>query len=290
MAKATVFSQSAAFFKFLTCRIQRSFHCGSAPQFRHAGRSQWYSTKSKDHKTVEQSDKKKLWLLVIPATTFCLGTWQVFRLQWKLKLVEELEKKTRQAPVDLPNDIAERLPEMEYRRVRLRGQFDHSRELWMWPRMLNSRMGSSGGKNEPGAHIITPFHCEETGGQVLVNRGWVPKSRMNPETRLQGQVEGHVTLTAVVRASEKRPLFSPANDPEHNHWSYKDLETMAKVAGTEPVLLDADAFTTVPGGPIGGQTRVTLRNEHLQYIFTWYALTLATGYLFSIFWKKTKRR
>ena len=27
--------------------------------------------------------------------------------------------------------------------------------------------------------------------------------------------------------------------------------------------------TTVPGGPIGGQTRVTLRNEHLQYIFTW---------------------
>lgn len=29
------------------------------------------------------------------------------------------------------------------------------------------------------------------------------------------------------------------------------------------------AGSTVPGGPIGGQTRVTLRNEHMQYIVTW---------------------
>lgn len=27
--------------------------------------------------------------------------------------------------------------------------------------------------------------------------------------------------------------------------------------------------STVPGGPIGGQTRVSLRNEHMQYIITW---------------------
>lgn len=286
MAKSSTFWQSSAFLKLL---IQRSFQYGSQ-QLKQTGRWQRYSTKSKAHKATEQSDKKKLWLLVIPATTFGLGTWQVFRLQWKVKLIEELEKKTRQPPVDIPNDIAEKLPEMEYRRVRLHGHFDHSRELWMWPRMLNSRAGGSGGKSEPGAHIITPFHCEETGSEVLVNRGWVPKSRMSPETRSQGQVEGNVALTAVVRTSEKRPLFSPANDPEHNHWSYKDVEAMAKVAGTEPVLLDADAFTTVPGGPIGGQTRVTLRNEHLQYIFTWYALSLATGYLFWQFWKKSKRR
>lgn len=30
------------------------------------------------------------------------------------------------------------------------------------------------------------------------------------------------------------------------------------------------AGSTVPGGPIGGQTRVTLRNEHMQYIVTWW--------------------
>lgn len=33
------------------------------------------------------------------------------------------------------------------------------------------------------------------------------------------------------------------------------------------------AGSTTPGGPIGGQTRVTLRNEHMQYMVTWYEST-----------------
>ena len=44
-------------------------------------------------------DRRKMLLLIIPITTFCLGTWQIFRLQWKLGLIEELERKTRQAPL-----------------------------------------------------------------------------------------------------------------------------------------------------------------------------------------------
>ncbi|KAI4562386.1 hypothetical protein MJT46_011348 [Ovis ammon polii x Ovis aries] len=41
---------------------------------------------------------------------------------------------------------------------------------------------------------------------------------------------------------------------------------------TEPIFIDADFKSTVPGGPIGGQTRVTLRNKHLQYIIARYGL------------------
>ena len=80
--------------------------------------------------------------------------------------------------------------------------------------------------------------------------------------------------------------FTPRNDADINHWNYKDVEGMSQVAGTDPILVDADASkhvsihhhtqligdstaTTVPGGPVGGQTRVNLRNEHLQYIITW---------------------
>lgn len=49
----------------------------------------------------------------------------------------------------------------------------------------------------------------------------------------------------------------------------RDVQQMADVAGTEPVFLEASAETTVPGGPIGGQTRVSLRDEHLSYLLTW---------------------
>lgn len=44
---------------------------------------------------------------------------------------------------------------------------------------------------------------------------------------------------------------------------------MAEAVGAAPVFLDANANSSVPDGPVGGQTNVTLRNEHLSYIFTW---------------------
>lgn len=36
------------------------------------------------------------------------------------------------------------------------------------------------------------------------------------------------------------------------------------------LILFFSKASTISGGPVGGQTRVTLRNDHLQYIFTWY--------------------
>lgn len=235
-------------------------------------------------------DKRKLWLLVIPVTTFCLGTWQIFRLQWKLDLIDQLESKTRRPPQPLTADILEHLDELEYSRVSLSGYYDHSRELHMWPRTLNTADTSSRRNTEPGACVVTPFYCHQLKEWVLVNRGWVPRRKMEPSTRPKGQIEGDVSLVAVVRTQEKRPHFSPHNDPAHNHWSYKDVALMAQHTDTTPLFLDADASSTVLGGPIGGQTRVSLRNDHLQYIFTWYALSLFTGYMFYTLWTKSKRR
>lgn len=59
----------------------------------------------------------------------------------------------------------------------------------------------------------------------------------------------------------------------------RDLETMCAITGASPIFLDAGIETDVEAGPIGGQTRVTLRNEHLSYIFTWFSLSAATSYM-----------
>ena len=71
----------------------------------------------------------------------------------------------------------------------LTGHFDHSRELHMWPRTLNSTDDRKRQNTEPGACIVTPFYCRELGEWVLVNRGWVPRRKMDPSTRLRGQVD-----------------------------------------------------------------------------------------------------
>ncbi|XP_056147031.1 surfeit locus protein 1 [Lampris incognitus] len=236
----------------------------------------------------------KWFLLLIPATTFGLGTWQVKRREWKLQLINDLRRLTTAEPIPLPTDPFE-LNGLEYRRVKVRGHYDHSKELYILPRSPvdpekeareAGRLSSSG---EVGANVITPFHCTSLGITILVNRGYVPKLKTRPETRMKGQVEGDVDVVGVVRLTETRKPFVPHNDVERNRWHYRDLEAMASVTGALPVFIDADFASTIPGGPIGGQTRVTLRNEHMQYIITWYGLCAATSYMwYAKFIKKLK--
>lgn len=239
--------------------------------------------------TVERTNKGedtflKWFLLLIPVTTFCLGTWQMKRRKWKLELISELKSLTTSEPIPLPVDPME-IKRLEYRRVKVRGHFDHSKELYVLPRSPvdpereareAGRISSSG---ESGANVITPFICTDLGITILVNRGYVPKNKIKPETRTKGQVTEDVDLVGVVRLTEQRKPFVPQNNVEANRWLYRDLEAMAKVTGAEEIFIDAVFDSTIPGGPIGGQTRVTLRNEHMQYVITWYGLCAATSYM-----------
>ncbi|XP_015238220.1 PREDICTED: surfeit locus protein 1 [Cyprinodon variegatus] len=236
----------------------------------------------------------KWFLLLIPVTTFGLGTWQVKRRQWKMGLIDELKRLTTAEPVPLPPDPVE-VNKLEYRRVKVRGHYDHSQELYIMPRSPVDpekearEAGSLSSSGEIGANVITPFHCSDLGIKILVNRGYVPRQKIRPETRMKGQVEDEVEVVGVVRLTEPRKPFVPNNDEERNRWHYRDLEAMSRITGAAPILIDADFQSTIPGGPVGGQTRVTLRNEHMQYVITWYGLCAATSYMwYTKFIKKIK--
>lgn len=41
---------------------------------------------------------------VMPVTSFGLGCWQVYRLQWKLELLDMLQAKANSAPVEIPHE------------------------------------------------------------------------------------------------------------------------------------------------------------------------------------------
>jgi cytochrome oxidase assembly protein ShyY1 len=53
-----------------------------------------------------------------------------------------------------------------------------------------------------------------------------------------GQVTGKQEVTGMLRAQGARNRFTPVNHPERNQWSFADIEQMATVAGTQPVLVD----------------------------------------------------
>nr|XP_017010633.2 LOW QUALITY PROTEIN: SURF1-like protein [Drosophila takahashii] len=239
--------------------------------------------------TKAAKDKEKIaplgwFLLLIPATTFGLGCWQVKRKIWKEQLIKDLNKQLSAAPVDLPEDLSD-LSQMEYRLVKIRGRFLHEKEMRMGPRSLIRPDGveTQGGlfsqrDSGNGYLIVTPFQLADRDDIVLVNRGWVSRKQVEPETRPLSQQPAEVELTAVVRKGEARPQFTP--DHKGNIYLYRDLPRMCAASGAAPVFLDAIYdVQAAKSGPIGGQTRVTLRNDHLSYLVTWFSLSAATSFL-----------
>lgn len=192
------------------------------------------------------------------------------------------------APEQLPDDL-DQLQSMEYQTVAVRGQFIHDKEMFLGPRsLIKPESGDTGGglmsqKNTSGYLVITPFKLDDREETILVNRGWVSRQHLKPESRPQGQVRGTVELLGVVRQPEPRPQFSPSHKTDI--FLYRDVPRMCQVTGADPIFLDAK--TTFSGGPIGGQTRVTLRNEHLSYIVTWFSLSAFTSYFW---WKQVVKR
>ncbi|KAM4012889.1 surfeit locus protein 1-like [Anomaloglossus baeobatrachus] len=234
--------------------------------------------------TESRKDPLVKWLLLlIPVTSFGLGAWQIQRRKWKLNLIQQLEAQFTSSPISLPTDPTE-LQTMEFRPIKVSGHFDHSKELYLKPRTLvkpskQSQESSGLGPQEIGAHVITPFLCTDSGITILVNRGFVPNKKLNPQTRMEGQIDGNLDLVGIVRLTEPRQQFAPENDVQNNVWYYRDLAAMADRTGAQPICIEADCDSTVPGGPIGGQTRVALRNDHLQYSVTWFSLSVFTSLL-----------
>lgn len=221
------------------------------------------------------------WLLLLcPVTAFGLGVWQVRRKQWKESVIEALEGRLTAPAIPLPTDKAE-IEELDFRRVTILGEFDHDMEVLLGPRTL-LREAFDGNAGDPGAHVVTPFVRAENGERILVNRGWVPDERQKKETRLDGLVKGQIELQAIVinQAGTKPNQFVPENDPERQQWYWMDREAMAEALDTSNTLVEAtsDVSPYIKSDlyPIGGQSQVNIRNEHMQYIVTWFALSAAT--------------
>lgn len=211
--------------------------------------------------------------LVAFAVLISLGTWQMERLAWKNALVAQVEARVSEPPIPAPSagawdDLDRR--EDEYRPVTAQGRFDHSREVLIYTVLPETSHPYKG----PGFFVLTPL-IQADGSAILVNRGFVPEDRRAPAGRAQGQVEGPVTVTGLMRFPEEANWFVPANAPERNAWYRRDPEEIGRAKGLDrvaPYTIDADA-TPNPGGlPQGGETRLSFPNKHLEYALTWYGL------------------
>ncbi|GJN67418.1 surfeit locus 1 [Purpureocillium lilacinum] len=224
-------------------------------------------------------------LALIPITAFALGTWQVQRLGWKNDLIAKFEDRLVRDPLPLPPTVdPEAIHDFDYRRVLATGRFRHDQEMLIGPRMRDGKDGYM---------VVTPLE-RDNGSTILVNRGWIAKDRRDQRTRPDSLPRGEVTVEGLLREPWKKNMFTPENRPEKGQFYFPDVQQMAALTGSQPVWVEA---TMEPefmrmmdyearGIPFGRPAEVNLRNNHAQYIFTWYGLCLATTIMLYMVVKK----
>jgi surfeit locus 1 family protein len=131
---------------------------------------------------------------------------------------------------------------------------------------------------------------------VLIDRGFVPDAFKDRAARRESEPSGSVTVTGLARAPESQGTFIPDNDPDRNRWFWRDLAGMTKSMGLQgtiaPFFLDAERSETGGAWPQGGQTRLDIPNDHLQYAITWFLLALSLLVIYAIYvwrsWRGTE--
>lgn len=197
------------------------------------------------------------------AVLFGLGTWQVKRMFWKEGLIRSIEERRAAPAIGIEGFVSPE--ESEFRMMRLSGRFLHADEIHLFRQY----------KGEPGFFVLTPLLAAD-GRKTLVNRGWVPKDKKDQSTRAAFQPRGNVTITGMVRLTEKKRPFVPENGESANMWFYIDLPAIAAGTGVDGRFFVQQTDSGQPL-PVSMPARIELLNDHLEYAATWYALALGLG-------------
>lgn len=215
-----------------------------------------------------------------------LGIWQLQRKGEKEALIGRIVARAHvEPPAPLPSREAWDPARDEFERVRVTGTLLNGQETLVH----GLAAGAVPGKALQGYYVLTPLKRDDDGSLVLVNRGFIPTELKDPARRAEGQIAGSTTITGILRGPEVRTMFVPAPEPSKGEWFHRDIDGIAAARGLTvmPYLVEADATPNPGGWPKGGQLRVDLPNNHLQYAFTWFGLAACLLGVFGVFaWKR----
>src|SRR5215211_9152981 len=104
-------------------------------------------------------------LLVFAGTALCirLGIWQLDRLEQRRAFNARFEWARKQPVLDLNRDQPPNIADMEWRPVKVTGEYDFANQVALRNQYYD---------NQYGYHLLTPLLFDR--GAVLVDRGWVP--------------------------------------------------------------------------------------------------------------------
>ena len=222
--------------------------------------------------------------LLVASACVSLGFWQLRRLDWKQAMLQTIEARADAAPSPLP--LQERWPQLsagdyEWLHVRARGRFDLAHVALVFTPAPEAAIGA-----EPGYLAFMPLRLE-TGGVVIVNRGFSPQSkaeagRFRTEPADETEVEGWL------RPPQKPNFFTPADDPARGKWFSAEPTKIAAAFGISnaaPFVLEQEGAGSEGLVRAKAADLSQIPNNHFGYALIWFGLALALVIIFAVYAK-----
>ena len=202
----------------------------------------------------------------IISTLLSLGFWQIYRLNWKLELIKQIENSLKNDPVELSN-----IEKKNYLRIKTSGDIDFDKQIYLY------NLNDAG---KPGFEVINPIKIGDE--NYLVNRGWIPFEKKDlPEINLvdQNQIVGTLMLQT------KPSTFKPENDIEKNYWFTLSRQDISKFTGRNfsdyVIYLNGDYKIPRPR-----VITAKISNNHKKYAVTWFSMAISILLIYLYFRKK----
>ena len=235
-----------------------------------------------------------LTLLVFAGTALCirLGIWQLDRLEQRRAFNSQVLSARAQPILDLNKEQPPNIEEMEWRSVKVTGDYDFANQV----AVRNQYYG-----NEYGYHIFTPLQfgpSTHPGGQsgqalaIFVDRGWIPaEGNSSPQDWRKYDENETVNVEGQIRLGQAKPAIGGVADPlpetgaKLEIWNNADLSRIADQMPysvlpvyVQPAVDTADTEPPIPSQPVVELTE----GPHFGYALQWFtfAAILFLGYPF----------
>ena len=204
-----------------------------------------------------------IFFLFVSLLTLTLGCWQLYRLNWKNDLIDNIN-----SSITNPNYFSQEIIDYnELTAVKLNNKYQATNQ----PIFIESKTY----QNKVGYHAIVPLFFNDEIYSVL-NLGWFSDKNDKNIEKIINQFNQKIDVIVYLRfLTSKKNLFVPENDLDSNTWfsiNHDDLEKYFQDTIISPyyfVILDSEIkFDTNP--------IIFLRNNHLNYSITWFLLSISS--------------
>src|SRR5713226_8057175 len=232
-----------------------------------------------------------LFTLVMVALLVGLGVWQLQRRVEKHALIAALSERlaATPGPLPLPSQWSALTPARdEFRRVSFAATYESRPDAMVYSSGSSVREDISG----PGTWAFLPAAL--AGGEtVVINAGFVQNTMQDraQQDRAVARLIANepVMLTGYIRFPEVAGALTPSENLAKRLWFTRDHLAMARILGwgeggrpVAPFYIDLEQPVPASGIPKPGPLEVHLKDDHLQYAITWFALAGAVVIAFAV--------